>query len=280
MRIKVSHETTFRYEPATRGVIQNLRLTPRSFDSQYVLRWRVSVDLDGALRPTEDSLGNVVHAFSHAKPVEHFVVSAHGEVETSDAVGVVRGAVETLPEEMYLRSSEKAHANASLRDFANAAIAGAADPLDRLHRLMVAIHDAMAFDPAAAPAAGGAGEALALKKAAAADFAHVFIAAARQLGIPARFVSGYVAPESGDTATGMSAWAEAASPGLGWVAFDAARNLCADASYLRVAIGFDAASAAPFRTSHSGAGVETVETLVRITDAFSQSQGQNQRQNG
>ena len=278
MRIKISHETTFRYEPATRGVIQNLRLTPRSFDSQYVLRWRVSVDLDGALRHTEDSLGNVVQAFSHAKPVERFVVAAHGEVETLDAVGVVRGAVETLPTEMYLRSSEKAHANASLRDFAHTAITGSTDPLDRLHKLMDAIHGEIAFDPAATPAASGAGEALALKKGAAADFAHVFIAAARLLGIPARFVSGYVVPDSGETATGMSAWAEATAPGLGWIAFDAARNMCADANYVRVAIGFDAASAAPFRASHMGAAVETVGTVVQITDTLAPSRGQSQRQ--
>ena len=62
MRFRISHETTFEYAPPTRWTIQNVRLTPRSFDSQYVLRWRLSVDLDGAMRLFEDSLLVAVRA--------------------------------------------------------------------------------------------------------------------------------------------------------------------------------------------------------------------------
>src|SRR5664279_2863141 len=101
MRIYISHETTYAYAPPARSIIQTLRLTPRSFDSQYVLRWRVGVDVDASLRMAEDCLGNVVHSLSYSRPVERFTVSAVGQVETSDAVGVVRGSVETLPPEMF-----------------------------------------------------------------------------------------------------------------------------------------------------------------------------------
>jgi len=276
MRIRISHETTFRYEPETRWVIQNLRLTPRSFDSQYVLRWRVCVSLDGALRHCEDTLGNVVHAFSHPKAVERVEISAIGEVETSDAVGVMRGTVETLPESMFLRKSEHAHVTAALREFVAEAVGGAADDLDKLHRLMGAIHKEIELDPEAAPARGGGVDALALKKATAADFAQLFIASARHIEIPARYVSGYLVPPDGETAAGMTAWAEAFTPGLGWVAFDCAHDLCADSRYVRVAIGFDSASAAPFRTSHSGAGAEHVDTVLTIVDSPWGSQSQSQ----
>ncbi len=272
MRIKISHETTYAYAAPARWVIQNLRLTPRSFDSQYVLRWRINLDLDGILRHSEDSLGNVVHSFSYQKPVERLTISASGEVETTDAVGVVRGAVETLPPQMFLRASAPAQANGALREFTQDAIGGSADTLERLHKIMGALHREMTLDPEAAPSRAGAAEAFALKKGAAADFAHAFIACARSLEIPARFISGYVAPREGKPDVGMFAWAEALTPGLGWVAFDAAHDLCADAHYVRVAVGFDAASAAPFRTSHSGAGTETVSATVRIEQAMGQSQ--------
>lgn len=86
MRIRISHHTTFAYAPAARSVIQNLRLTPRSFELQYVLRWRVGVDIDGSLRQSEDLLGNIVHAFSYQRAIERFTISAVGEVATSDAV--------------------------------------------------------------------------------------------------------------------------------------------------------------------------------------------------
>jgi transglutaminase-like putative cysteine protease len=272
MRIKISHHTTFAYAPAARSVIQNLRLTPRSFESQYVLRWRVSVDVDGSLRQSEDSLGNILHAFSYQGSIERFTIAAVGEVSTSDAVGVVRGAVEPLPESMFLRLSPLAQANGALREFALDAVGPATDAIERLHRLMKAIHETIAYDAEAGEAKGGAAEAFALRRAGAADFAHIFIACARRLGVPARFVSGYLAPREGPTPQGLFAWAEATAPVLGWVAFDPVHDQCADDRYVRVAVGFDSQGAAPFRVSQSGGGGETVDASVRIEQAAGQSQ--------
>lgn len=276
MRIRISHETTFLYAPAARSAILNLRLTPSSFDTQYVLRWRVGVDVDGALRHAEDSLGNVVHAFSYPRPVERMVVSAAGEVETSDAVGVVRGAVEPLQPQMFLRASAAAQANGALREFAQESVGPGADTLTRLHRLMDSLHETLTFDPDAASARAGAGEAFALKKANAEDHAHVFIACARWLEIPARFVTGYVIAEAGEAAAGWHCWVEALSPGLGWIAFDAVHNLCANDRYIRVGVGFDALSARPFRSAHGGYSSETVTTVLQIDPAPGQGQRQSQ----
>ena len=92
MRIRVSHQIIHRFDPPARTVNQILRLTPLSFDSQYVLRWRVDIDADGALRETEDAHGNAVTSYSHYGPIERVTISASGEVETSDAAGMVRGA--------------------------------------------------------------------------------------------------------------------------------------------------------------------------------------------
>ena len=272
MRIKISHETTFEYAPASRGIIQNLRLTPRSFDSQYVLRWRVAADIDGALRHSEDSLGNVVHSLSYPKAVERLTVTAIGEVETSDAIGVVRGSVETLPASMYLRASALAHGNRALREFAADATAGVTDPLARLHLLMNGLHKDMTFEPDNTNWRRPAAEAFALKKGGAPDFAHAFIACAHHFEIPARYVSGYIISEEQAATRGMFAWAEAYSPGLGWVAFDAVHDLCANADYVRVAIGFDALSAAPFRGSHVGVGDEKIATQIRVEQARGQGQ--------
>ncbi|MGD0183665.1 MAG: transglutaminase family protein [Roseiarcus sp.] len=272
MRIKISHQTTFSYAPAARSIIQNLRLTPRSFESQYVLRWRVGVDVDCSLRQSEDSLGNVVHAFSYQGAIERFTISAVGEVAATDAVGVVRGAVEPLPAQMFLRASPLAQANGALREFALEAVGTAADAIERLHRLMDAIHAAMTFETQAMEGKGGAGEAFALRRGGAQDYAHLFIACARWLGVPARFVSGYLAPRDAPPPQGLYAWAEAEAPVIGWVAFDPVRNQCADDAYVRVAVGFDALGAAPFRVAQSGGGGETVAAAVRIEQAAGQSQ--------
>jgi len=271
MRIFIDHQTTYAFSPPARALVQNLRLTPRSFDSQYVLRWRLSVDVDGALRRCEDSLGNVVHAFSHPNHLERFTVSAVGEVETGDAIGVVRGAVEPLPSAMFLRASPLAHANGALRDFAADAVGSTADRLEQLHRLMAAVHAAMAYEPSERETRGGAVEAFALRRGDAREFAHVFIACARGLEIPARFVSGYLADDA-PPPEGLFAWAEAEAPGLGWIAFDPVHKVCTDARYVRVAVGFDGLGAAPFRLGHSSGAEAHVNAQVRVEQASGQVQ--------
>jgi len=272
MRIRISHDITHRFSPPARMLIQNLRLTPFSFDSQYALGWRVEVDIDAGLRQSEDAHGNVVLTFSHhGAPIERLTVSARGEVETSDASGVVRGAIERLPTEMYLRESPLAQANGALKEFALDAARGAADPLDCLHRLMRAVHEAMAFDPSEADGPDSAIEALALRRGRARDFAHVFIACARFLGLPARFVAGYRAASDAEGEAGAHAWGEAHAPKLGWVAFDPTECICADDRYVRVVLGFDAQDGAFVRAAH-GSGEDEVETAVKVEQAGFQTQ--------
>jgi transglutaminase-like putative cysteine protease len=271
MRIRVSHQIVHRFAPAARTINQMLRLTPRSFDSQYVLRWRVDVDADGALRAVEDAHGNAVSSYSHHGLIDELTVTAAGEVETSDAAGLVRGAVERLPAEMYLRESPLAHANGALRGFAAESTIGAADPLDAMHRLMTALNETIPYQPDDADAASSAVEAFALRRGRARDFAHIFIACARFLMVPARFISGYRAAGEGPDGAGAHEWAEVQVPGLGWVAFDATAPLCADDRYIRVAVGFDAQDGAMTRSAHSG-GEEKVETAIRVEQAGAQSQ--------
>jgi transglutaminase-like putative cysteine protease len=272
MRIRISHEITHRYAPPARMLIQNLRMTPHGFDSQYVQGWRISLDVDSALKVSEDAHGNLVSAFSHnGAPIEKLTVVASGEVETTDAAGVVHGAIERLPPEMYLRESPLAHANGALRAFANDAAAGAEDKLDALHRLMAELHRVMSFDPFHADDPEKAAEAFALRRGRARDFAHIFIAGARALDAPARFVNGYRAAEEAGGEPGAHAWAEAHAPGLGWVAFDPTACICADARYVRVAVGFDALDASFVRAAH-GMAEDTIESVVRVEQAGVQTQ--------
>lgn len=276
MRIRISHETSYAYAPAARSIIQVLRLTPRSFEAQYVLRWRIATDIDCTLRQSEDSLGNIVHSFSHPGPIERVGVTAEGEIETFNSVGVVRGSVEPLPPEIYLRAAPLAEANGALREFADDAVGDKREALERLHPLMAAIHETMTFDPAPTLSTTTAAEAFALRGGVGRDFAHVFIACSRWLGIPARYVSGYLVRPDGASQDAGHAWAESHVPDLGWVAFDPANDTCTDERYVRVAVGFDYQSAAPVRGARAGVGSETLNVSLRISQAQRQSQSQSQ----
>jgi len=110
------------------------------------------------------------------------------------------------------------------------------------------------------------------------DHAHVFIAAARSLAIPARYVTGYLLTDGGD-AVAHHAWAEALAPDIGWVGFDAANGQCPTERYVRLAIGLDAIEAAPIRGVRLGAARERLEVSVAVAEqGQSQSQSQSQRQ--
>ncbi len=195
----------------------------------------------------EDSLGNIVHTLSYARPIERIGVTAEGEIETFDTAGIVRGAVEPLAPDIYLRASPRAEANGALREFAEDAARDGDAILDKLHALMTAIYETMTHDTELTRAPTLAAEAFALRRGAAQDFAHIFIACARWLGAPARYVSGFLVRGDGDAEESGHAWAEAYLPVIGWIGFDCCNSICVDENYVRVAIGFDHLSAAPTR---------------------------------
>jgi transglutaminase-like putative cysteine protease len=99
------------------------------------------------------------------------------------------------------------------------------------------------------------------------DYAHVFVAAARASGSPARYVGGYVLPEaSGTPLAGFAphAWAEAWTPGLGWIGFDPSRGERIGASYVRLAIGLDYRQAAPISGLWRGQGKEAMSVAGAV----------------
>ena len=75
MRIRISHETVYRYEEPPRGVIQTLRLTPRNHDGQYVESWRIDVSENCQLDQHEDAFGNITHVFSAEGPLAELRVT-------------------------------------------------------------------------------------------------------------------------------------------------------------------------------------------------------------
>ena len=145
--------------------------------------------------------------------------------------------------------------------------------LNLLHLMLQRLHDSMTYDPDPTQVATTAAEAYALKRGVCQDLTHVFIAAVRSLGIPARYVGGYFRREDGMNEQGAGhAWAEAFVPELGWVAFDAANGLCATDAHVRVAVGLDYLGAAPLRGTRYGGAGEVLSVKVRVDQATQQTQ--------
>ena len=273
MRIRIAHETKYNYETPPKGVIQTLRLTPRNHEGQYVINWRIDVSTDCRLDRQEDAFGNISHAFTADGPFTELAVIVEGDVETRDTGGVVRGAIERFPPSLFLRETPLTVADEAILAFAQAARTEApGDDLDALHALMSALNTTMTCDASPTESTTTAAESFALKRGVCQDFAHIFIAAARSLNIPARYIGGYYQRDDLLVQGAGHAWAEAHVPHLGWVAFDPTHGVCPVESHIRVAAGLDYLGAAPVRGTRYGGGTEALGVTIRIAQASMQVQ--------
>jgi transglutaminase-like putative cysteine protease len=274
MRICVAHETVYRYDAPCTGVIQTLRLTPRNHAGQYVVNWRIDVSADCRLEQQEDAFGNITHAFSVAGPISELRLLAEGEVETGDTAGLVRAAVERFPPTLFLRVTPLTYADKAILNYAaQFPRPTAANMLLTLHNLLARIHEDIAFDTESAAAADTAAEAFGAGRGVSQDLAHIFIAVARALGVPARYVAGYFRHHDGGSAQDAGhAWAEVHVPDLGWIGFDPASGVCTTDQHVRVAVGLDYLGAAPVRGAHYGSGREEVAVRLEVTQASWQAQ--------
>lgn len=266
MRIRVVHETIYTYEQPARGLVQVLRLTPRDHDGQYVRTWRIDTTIDGRLTAREDGFGNVVHWFTPDEPADALTIRVTGEVDTDDTNGVVRGTVERLPDQFFLRDTDLCAASPELHAFAERVAAeGDGAVLALLHRLMGAVRGAVTYEPGPASSAVPAAKAFAAGSGVCQDLAHVFLVAARHIGIPARYVAGYRARDDGQAdVEAPHGWVEALVPDLGWVAFDPCYDVSPSDNYIRVATGLDYLGAAPIRGSRTGGDTETLDVKLRV----------------
>jgi len=274
MRIQIAHETIYRYERPASSIIQTLRLSPRNHEGQYVVSWRIQVSADCPLIGQEDAFGNLTHTFSIDSPVDELAVRVEGEVDTEDTQGVIRNAVERFPPSLFLRETPLTQLDDGIAQFAADSMSALGhDQLTRMHALLTALNQEIAFDTDPTHTATTAGEAFALRRGVCQDMTHIFIAAARSLGVPARYVSGYFHRADGVVEQEAGhAWAEAFIPDLGWVGFDATNGICATEAHLRVAVGLDYLSAAPVRGTRLGGGAEEMSIRVRVEQAQRQMQ--------
>jgi len=274
MRIRISHESIYRYDAPVTGVIQTLRLTPRNHDGQYVVFWRIDISEDCRLDHHEDAFGNITHTFTAEGSFTEFGVTVDGEVETQDTHGIVRGAIERFPPTLFLRETALTRPDSAILAFAREArAAGSEDTLALLHHMTERLHREIVFDTDPTHTATTAAEAFALRRGVCQDLSHIFISAARSLDIPARYVGGYFHRADGVVRQEAGhAWAEAFVPDIGWVGFDPANGISPTDQHVRVAAGLDFLGASPVRGARKGGGSEALTVRIEVAQAGGQMQ--------
>lgn len=266
MRIKIHHETNYKYDAKPSYLVQRLHLKPADFASQKTVNWKITTaGIDKGLVYV-DGFGNWIHVITAQNLGFENVILAEGEVDTADSAGMVRGLNCMAPDTVFLRQTAVTMPDEALKS-ACLDLSTKGNELERAHNMMGFVNEKIAYEVGTSDYHTTAAEAFVVGHGVCQDHAHVMISMARHLGIAARYVTGYLVTGVGATSVASHAWAELLVSDLGWVGFDAANGQCPTEHYVRVAAGLDAAAVAPIKGSRRGSPSDehmTVEVRVEI----------------
>jgi len=205
MKLSIRHDTTYSYTDEVCTSIQFLRLTPQNSLRQQILQWHL--ELPRRVRAQRDPYGNILHVMTLDEPHGAIVLSAFGEVQIDPLREVEGDSQSPLP---FLRSSHLSKADPALSDFARQHCGERRDRA-ALIELMQALAEHMPYSPGATGVGSTGAQAFAGGAGVCQDHTHAFLACARSLGIPARYVSGYLCTED------QSTWPAMPGPKPGWM---------------------------------------------------------------
>jgi len=287
MRYNIRHITRFTYESAISESVMEVRMQPRSEGPQRCLHFALTTLPASRVMTYEDNDGNVVHHFDI--PGSHALLTV-----TAEAL-VDCDAMRPLPYRLgpegwsrldamtaagvcweYLAPSTFARATRKLEDLrTELGLERGNDPLVMLRRLMGEMYKRFEYAPQSTRVDSPIDDALTERRGVCQDFAHIFIALVRPLGVPARYVSGYLFRDVSSTDRSIDgathAWVEALLPDLGWVGFDPTNNLIAEDRHIRAAIGRDYFDVPPTRGIYKG--VSTVRNELAVAVRVGSEQG-------
>ncbi|MEJ7934796.1 transglutaminase family protein [Sphingobium sp. AN558] len=266
MKLIVRHQTIYRYANSAGRVAMLLRLMPVSTPAQTVIDWHVSVNDAPVTGFRANGHGEMQAVWTQRDGLDRAVIVAQGLVETHATNGVLGMPASRIDPRYFLRESPLTQASDAIRAAALAVPAGGG-ALARLHAWSAAVSDAVRYRTGVTSVSTTAAQAFALGAGVCQDHAQIFIAGARAMGLPARYVSGYLLADEDNELHETHGWAEALVPGLGWVGFDPSNRVCVTERYLRLACGIDADEAAPIRGSVTAAGDISIDADVRIAQA-------------
>jgi transglutaminase-like putative cysteine protease len=261
MLLSIEHHTRYAYSEVVNYTIQQLRLTPQNGFGQHVKRWDIKVI--GALNPTEDTYGNSTHALVIDTPHQEISIVAMGEIETGLEV---ISQHQNLPLPIYLRDTPLTKSSEAICLFAIQFKTDQDGQLAALEAMMHSLLECVNYIKGATQVTTSAIEAFELGQGVCQDHAHIFISCCRSIGLPARYVSGYLFTVDGSLMQ-THAWADVYLSNIGWQSFDVSNGCRAGETHVRLATGLDYRSASPVSGMRSGGGVEGMATSVIVNQS-------------
>ena len=265
MRLRVEHTTSYQYDAPVSYALQQLKLMPKDRPGQQrVIDWTIDVEGGEQQLHYTDHHGNGVDLIGVAGGARELVIRCHGEVELETWDGVIGPHRGAMPLWTFLRPTALTRAGRQVRALAAQLGRDHASEIERAHALSALIIDRLAYRIGMTDAETTAEQALGGDGGVCQDHAHIFIAAMRHLGHPARYVSGYLMMNDRTHQDATQAWAVAHFEHIGWIGFDVSNGHSPDQRYIRVATGLDYRDAAPVRGMRYGAAQENLVVQLQV----------------
>ncbi len=273
--LEIVHETRVHYQGAARASYNEARMTPLTLPSQTALQTRVSVGNGTPVWAYHDYWGTVVSSFDIQAPHNELTVRSHAMVETSTAPppppplawDELRGQAEAGIVAEYLAATPRTTVNPALAGAARERADGAG-PLEAAAAVAAWVRERVEYMPGATGVQTSAQEAWDKSQGVCQDIAHLTVALLREVGLPARYVSGYLHPRPeaglGQAVTGQShAWVEYWAGD--WVAADPTNRASVGEGHVVVARGRDYGDVPPLKGIYHGAPSVAMDVTVEVT---------------
>lgn len=270
MLLRIDHETRLDYtQPVTESVME-VRMAPVSTEDQTVLGYRLRIVPQLSTTAYRDGFGNRVDLFNMLAPHREIVINATSFVRVHRRPGRQTLAQVPWPTEPpsvdtleYLASTSLVDRSPEVVAFCDSLPTPSGSLADVVEQLIQAVRGRLKYEKKVTDANTPVSEALRLGGGVCQDFAHLFIAAARSIRLPARYVSGYV-HQPGELAT--HAWCQVwAGSTLGWIDVDPTHGKWCENDHVVTAIGRDFYDVPPNRGVWKGLADETISVTVNVT---------------
>ena len=264
MKLTIQHVTHYDYSAPVHYALQSLCLTPQASAHQTIHDWTLSAP--APLFAQRDGYGNLAHTWSLAQRLYASWVRASGTVETHASPWLVD---DSLPPQVYLRSTPLTAADDRLHALGRLHLADGLSETAAM-ALAQAVLQRVRYKSGATTVQTTALQAWELGGGVCQDHAHVFIAACRANGVPARYVSGYFyAPDAPHLAS--HAWVDVCIDAKAhrWLSIDITHGCLMDERHVRLAVGLDYSACSPIRGVREGGGDESMRVRIDIREARS-----------
>lgn len=277
----VTHLTSFSYSDTITDSVMEVRMQPRSDEFQSCIRFELKISPKARSFSHRDYLGNIIHQFDIPGRHRRLAVRAESIVETKPFAPLpdslpafawtqIADALDDRDLFDMILPSTFVRPSGMLNEFiAEKGIVKGDDPLATLIALNRTIYSSLAYEANVTQVDSPIEHALVEGKGVCQDFTHIMLTVARGMGIPSRYVSGYLfyradRPErSADDES--HAWMEAWLPGLGWVGFDPTNNLICGERHIRVAVGRDYEDVPPTKGVFLGDADSKLDVSVKVS---------------